>query len=201
MKYVDVNAIHTGTVSFRIAEGYKVVAPSGDWLQIPGTALYEINRERNLKVITTQVNGVVEKIYSQFDGQFVEAGQKLMTIKHPLEQEEVIENILQELLFLFPAPKTAKYYFAMDLQAKIEKKKGHQAVSVMPGEDVFTMSLMRRDSTVYYKGESGLIYSIYFKPGKTVTEGEPLIGVCSPEKIALIEKAIYRVKADWHQER
>ena len=51
------------------------------------------------------------RINTEFDGQFVEAGEKLMTIKHPLKKKEIIENILKEVLFLFPAPETAKYFF------------------------------------------------------------------------------------------
>ncbi len=130
--YVDVLAVHTGRVSFKVVEGEEVKAPSGEWMQVPGTRLYEINRERNPKIIAAQTNGTVAQINTEFDGQFVEAGEKLMTIKHPLKKKEIIENILKEVLLLFPAPETAKYFFAMDIQSRIEKK-GARAVTIDTG--------------------------------------------------------------------
>ena len=62
------------------------------------------------------------------------------------------------------------------------------------------MSLMKRDTPVYYEGEPGVIYSIYFKPGVSVARGEPLIGICGPEKLPLIQKIVTKVKADWESE-
>ena len=194
--YVDVLAVHTGRVSFKVVEGEEVNASTGEWQQIPGTALYEINRERNQKIISAQTNGTVAQINTEFDGQFVEAGEKLMTIKHPLKKKEIIENILKEVLILFPAPETAKYFFAMDLQSRIDKK-GARAVTVDPGEEILTMSLMKRDTPVHYNGQRGVVHSIYFKQGVSVAQGEPLIGICAPEKLPLIQKIITRVKADW----
>ncbi|MGB3209120.1 MAG: hypothetical protein WBB19_00300 [Desulforhopalus sp.] len=194
--YVDICAVHTGRVSFKVVEGEEVNAPSGQWLQIPGTQLYEIDRERNPKRIDAQTNGTVAQINTEFDGQFVEAGEKLMTIKHPLKKKEIIENILKEVLLLFSAPETAKYFFAMDIQSRIEKK-GAREVTIDSGEEILTMSLMKRDTPVHYTGERGVIHSIYFKPGVSVAQGEPLIGVCAPEKLPLIQKIITRVKADW----
>ncbi len=197
--YVDVFAVHTGRVTFKVVEGEEVVAPSGEWQQVPGTGLYEINRERNPKIISAQTNGIVDKVNTEFDGQFVEAGEKLMTIRHPLKKKEIIENILKEVLFLFPAPETAKYFFAMDIQSRIDKK-GARAVTIEPGDEFLTMSLMKRDTPVYYNGQQGVIYSIYFKQGVSVAQGEPLIGICAPEKLSLIQKIITRVKADWDSE-
>lgn len=194
--YVDILAVHTGRVSFKVVEGEEVIAPSGEWLQIPGTRLYEINRERNPKIIAAQTNGTVAQVNTEFDGQFVEAGEKLMTIKHPLKKKEIIENILKEVLLLFPAPETAKYFFAMDIQSRIEKK-GAKAVTIDTGEEILTMSLMKRDTPIYYNGQRGVIHSIYFKQGVSVAQGEPLIGICAPEKLPLIQKIITRVKADW----
>jgi acetyl/propionyl-CoA carboxylase alpha subunit len=194
--YVDVFAVHTGRVSFKVVEGEEVNAARGEWLQIPGTRLYEINRERNPKIITAQTNGTVARINTEFDGQFVEAGEKLMTIKHPLKKKEIIENILKEVLLLFSAPETAKYFFAMDIQSRIEKK-GARAVAIEPGDEILTMSLMKRDTPVYYTGQSGVIHSIYFQQGISVAQGEPLLGICAPEKLPLIQKIITRVKADW----
>lgn len=197
--YVDICAVHTGRVTFKVQIGDEVSAPTGEWLQIPGTALYEINRERNPKLIGAQTNGEISELVTELDGQFVEAGEKLMTVKHPLKKKEIIENILKEVLSLFPAPETAKYFFAMDIQSRIEKK-GARAVSIDSGDEILTMSLMKRDTPVYYKGEKGVIHSIYFKPGVSVPQGEPLLGICAPEKLPLIQKIITRVKADWDSE-
>lgn len=194
--YVDVLAVHTGRIAFKIAEGEEVNAPSGEWRQIPGTHLYEITRERNPKIIAARTNGTVAKISADLDGQFVEAGEKLMTIKHPLKKKEIIENILKEVLLLFPAPETAKYFFAMDIQSRIDKK-GAREVTINQGEEILTMSLMKRDTPVYYQGERGVIHSVYFRQGISVAQGEPLIGVCAPEKLPIIQKIITRVKADW----
>ncbi len=195
--YVDVCATHTGVVRCLVAEGAEVAAPSGQWLHVAGTVLYEITRERNAKRVTSQTNGTVTGIRMELDGRFVEAGERLMTIRHPLKKKEIIENILKEVLSLFPAPEKAKYFFSLDVQSRIEKK-GAQAVSIKPGEEIITMSLMKRDTPVYYEGEPGVIYSIYFKPGISVDQGDPLIGVCSPDKLPLIQKIITKVKADWH---
>ena len=197
--YVDVFSVHTGRVKFKVAVGQEVAPTSGEWSQIPGTALYEINRERNPRIITAQVSGIIADIKSELEDQFVEAGVKLMTIKHPLKKKEIIENILKDVLSLFPAPESAKYFFAMDIQSRIDKK-GARAVTIESGEEILTMSLMKRDTPVYYKGERGVIHSIYFKPGISVAQGEPLLGVCAPDKLPLIQKIINRVKAEWDSE-
>jgi hypothetical protein len=197
--YVAIHAVHTGRVTFKAKVGQEVVAPSGDWLQIAGTPLYEINRERNPRLVGAQVNGMVSEIHTELEGCFVEAGVKLMTIKHPLKKKEIIENILRDVLYLFPAPESAKYFFAMDIQSRIDKK-GARAVSVEPGDEILTMSLMKRDTPIYYQGERGVIYSVYFKPGISVAQGDSLFGVCAPEKLPLIQKIITRVKAEWDSE-
>lgn len=194
--YIDVFAIHTGVVNFKVAEGDEVDAPSGEWNHIPGTKIYEINRERNPKVVASETNGTISSINTELDGQFVEAGERLMTIRHPLKKKEIIENILKEVLFLFPAPEKAKYFFALDIQSRIEKK-GARSVSISPGDEIITMSLMKRDTPIYYSGEPGVIHSVYFKPGESIEQGTPLIGVCAPDKVPLIQKIITRVKADW----
>jgi hypothetical protein len=197
--YVDIYSVHTGRVSFKVDVGREVTTAGGEWLQIPGTPLYEINRERNPRIVNAQINGIVAQMHTELDGQFVEAGVKLMTIKHPLKKKEIIENILKDVLSLFPAPESAKYFFAMDIQSRIDKK-GARAVTIEAGEEILTMSLMKRDTPVYYKGERGVIHSVYFKPGISVRQGEPLFGVCAPEKLPLIQKIITRVKAEWDSE-
>ncbi|BHH82140.1 hypothetical protein LA52FAK_04290 [Desulforhopalus sp. 52FAK] len=194
--YVDIFAVHTGIVSFKVMEGAEVEAASGKWGQVPGSTIYEINRERNPKLISAQTNGIISNINSEIDGQFVEAGEKLMTIKHPLKKKEIIENILKEVLSLFIAPESAKYFFAMDIQSRIDKK-GPGSVTIKSGDEVLTMSLMKRDTPVYYNGEEGVIHSVYFKPGVSVAQGEPLLGICASDKLPIIQKIITKVKADW----
>lgn len=197
-EYVDIHASHTGEVHFLVEEGSNIEAVSGEWKHVPGTALFEITRERNLKKITAMTNGVVSSIYTDHEGQFVEAGEKLMTIRHPLKKKEIIESILKEVLYVFPAPERAKYFFSLDIQSRIEKK-GAREVSVKPGDEIIIMSLMKRDTPVYYSGEKGVIHSVYFTPGVSVDQGAPLIGVCPIEKLPLIKRIITKVKADWDQ--
>ncbi len=194
--YIDVIAIHTGIVTFKVKEGDEVDSPSGEWNHIPGSLLYEINRERNPKKVTSQINGTISSLNLELEGKFVEAGEQLMTIRHPLKKKEIIENILKEVLFLFPAPEKAKYFFALDIQSRIEKK-GARSVSIAPGDEIITMSLMKRDTPIFYEGEPGVIHSVYFKPGVSVEQGSPLIGVCAPDQVPLIQKIITKVKADW----
>ncbi len=194
--YVDMHAIHTGEVRFLVEEGSEVNGVSGEWNHIPGTPLYEINRERNAKQVTSLTNGMVSSICGELDGKFVEAGEKLLTIRHPLKKKEIIEAILQEVLFLFEAPERARYYFAMDIQSRIDQK-GARSVFIQPGDEIITMSLMKRDTPVYYTGEPGIIHSLYFKPGDSVDQGVPLIGVCAEDKLPLVQKVITRVKAEW----
>jgi hypothetical protein len=197
-EYVDIFAEHTGTVRFLVEEGREVEAVSGEWQHVPGTALYEITRERNPKKNTATTNGVVSEVSSGLEGQFVEAGEKLLTIRHPLKKKEIIERILQEVLIIFSAPERAKYFFSLDVQSRIEKK-GAREVSVKAGDEIIIMSLMKRDTPVYYSGKPGVIHSVYFQPGVSVDQGAPLIGVCPTEKMPLIQKIITRVKADWDQ--
>lgn len=198
--YVDVFAIHTGKVSLKVVEGQEVHAVSGEWQHIPGTELYEITRERNVKIITARTNGIVSSVNTRVDGQFVEAGERLLTIKHPRKKREIIEELLKDVLSIFMAPETAKYYFALDVQSRIEQV-GVRAVTVEPGDEILTMSVMKRDSPLFYSGEGGIIHSLYFTPGVTVERGDPLVGICPPEKLARIDKIITRVRADWYRTR
>ncbi len=125
-----------------------------------------------------------------------QTGEKLLTIRHPLKKKEIIEAILQEVLFLFEAPERARYYFALDIQSQIDSK-GTRSVFIQPGDEIFTMSLMKRDTPVFYTGEPGIIHSVYFKSGESVSQGAPLIGICAKDKLPLIQKIITRVKAEW----
>jgi biotin carboxyl carrier protein len=194
--YEDVLTPHTGKVKLTVNEGDAVDGPSGKWNHHPGTLLYILNRENNPKLMHSHTNGVVTSLREELEGHFVEAGEKLMTIKHPLKKREIIEAILQNVLYLFRAPEKAKYFFSLDILARIEKQ-GEKAVYIQPGEEIITMSLMKRDTPIYYTGEAGIIHSVYFKPGVSVSQGKPLIGVCAREKLPLIQKIITHVKAEW----
>lgn len=194
--YVDVRTIHTGEVNFAIVEGDMVEGPGGEWQHIPGTLLYRIERERNKKQIHSASNGVVSWVNTELDGAFVEAGEKIITIRHPLKKKEIIDRLLRKVLCPFKAPERAKYFFSLDIQARIEKF-GQRSVSIKPGDEVFTMSLMKRDIPVYYEGDPGIIHTVYFQPGISVDQGEPLVGICASDTLPLIQKIINRVKAEW----
>ena len=195
-EYEDILTPHTGLVKFKVNEGDAVAGPSGKWHHHPGTLLYILNRENNPKPMHSHTNGEVSSLQKNLEGKFVEAGQRLMTIKHPLKKREIIESILQNVLYLFPAPEKAKYFFSLDIQARIDKQ-GEKAVYIEPGEEIITMSLMKRDTPIYYTGEPGIIHSVYFKPGVSVNQGQALIGVCAKEKLPLIQKVVAYVKAEW----
>ena len=195
-EYENVLTPHTGRVKFKVQEGDAVEGPSGKWHHRPGTLLYILNRENNPKPMHSYSNGEVFFLREELEGHFVEAGEKIMTLKHPLTKREVIESILQNVLYLFPAPEKAKYFFALDIQARIDKQ-SEKAVYIEPGEEIITMSLMKRDTPIYYTGEAGFIHSVYFKPGVSVNQGKALIGVCAKEKMPLIEKVVAHVKAEW----
>ncbi|MBU0485268.1 MAG: hypothetical protein KKB30_12245 [Proteobacteria bacterium] len=194
--YIDIHSIHTGRIRFKVKDGSEVEGPSGEWRHIPGTVLYVLDRERNPKSIYSNSNGIVSAVRDDLEGQFVEAGEKIITIRHPLKKREIIEGILRKVLFPFQAPERAKYFFSMEIQSRIEKY-GQRQVSVKPGEEILTMSLMKRDTPVYYTGEPGIIHSVYFKPGVSVDQGEPLFGICPKNKLSYIQKIITRVKAEW----
>jgi hypothetical protein len=194
--YVDIRTVHTGRIRFQVRAGQAVEGPGGEWQHIKGTLLYMLERERNPKSVYSFTNGEISAIRDDLEGHFVEAGEKILTIKHPLKKREIIESILRQVLFSFNAPERAKYFFPLELQAKMEKY-GQRSVSIKPGDEVLTMSLMKREIPVYYVGEPGIIHSVYFQPGVTVEQGEPLLGICAPEKLPYIQKIITRVKAEW----
>ncbi|MCI5147013.1 MAG: hypothetical protein D3923_16195, partial [Candidatus Electrothrix sp. AR3] len=135
--YVDVNSVHTGRIRFLVKEDSEVEGVSGEWKHKPGTALYEIERERNTKLVTSPTNGIISSFCQELDNTFVEAGEKLLTIRHPLKKKEIIEAILQEVLFLFEAPERARYYFSLDIQSRIDQK-GARAVFIKPGDEIIT---------------------------------------------------------------
>ena len=196
--YIDFRTAHTGRLKFKVREEMPVDGPSGKWHHIPGTLLYELERERNVKPIYSDNNGVIASLCHGVDGQFVEAGEKVMTIRHPLKKREIIDSILKKVLSMFYAPERAKYFFSLDIQTRIEKH-GQRAVSIKPGDELFTMSLMKRDTPVFYEGEAGIIHSVYFSPGDSIEQGEAMIGICPQEKLPLIQKIITRVKVEFSE--
>ena len=170
-EYVDVRTKHTGQIRFKVREDSEVARTTGEWHHIPGTLLYELLRAGNQKKLHSTTNGVVSFIRNDLEGKFVEAGEKVLTIRHPLTKREIIESILRQVLEPFNAPERAKYFFSLDLQSKIDKY-GQRGVSIKSGDEILTMSLMKRDTPVYYTGEPGIIHSVYFQPGVSVDHGE-----------------------------
>jgi len=195
-EYIAVKTSHTGRLQFKAAEGDAVEGVTGEWSHIKGTLLFHLERERNVKPVHSTDNGVVASVEHALEGQFVEAGETVMTIRHPLKKREIIDRILRNVLSMFVAPERAKYFFALEIQSRIEKH-GQRSISIQPGDEILTMSLMKRDRPVLYQGEPGIIHSVYFTPGATIDQGQPLIGICAEEKLPLIQKIIARVKSEW----
>ncbi len=196
---IQIKAMHTGVVSFgSLKEGDKVTGATGEWKEIKGTLLAVIDRERNKKPIYAQQKGVVSKINRELEGKFVEAGTVLLTLRHFLSKEEVLQIILQKSLYLFKAPEKAKYYFvpAVDLKVKVS---GSSSVTVSDGMELFIVSRMKREMPLYYSGPEGVIYSVYFDHTENVEVGAPLIGVCPQDKLTDIEEVVLRVQTEWEE--
>ena len=190
-------APHTGVITFGAMEpGAYVQGPSGTWKELPGTRLAAIERENNVKPILAPQKGEVADVRRELEGTFVEAGTPLMTLRHHLSKDEVQAMILKEALHLFLAPERAKYYFIPEVDGKV-KASGPQAVTVHKGMDLFIMSRMKRETTLPYFGLDGVIYATYFHPGDNVDEGAPLIGVCPPDQLAVIQDVVVRVQTEW----
>jgi len=196
---VDILAPHTGTVEYAITEpGTKVTGKSGTWNEKSGTVLATLEREKNKKIIEAPLKGEVEKVFLEHSGQFVEQGTKLFTLRHYLTKDEVISHILKKTLHLFHAPEQAKYYFVPEIDTKV-KASGSKAVRVHDGMDLFIMSRMKREVSLPYTGEDGLIYAVYFKHNESVAAGEPLIGVCPEDLLPVIQDVINRVQGEWEE--
>ncbi len=197
-EYFDILSPHTGTVTFKVKEGELVRGPSGKWHQKPGTLLFYLERERNQKPVYATGEGEVCKIDYQFEGKFVEAGQPLISIRHKLSKDEIIDKILTKVLYIFAAPQRARYFLNPDIAVKIESSTSKsKAVEVKPGDEILTMSLMKRDTPVIYDGPEGVIYKVYFSSGQMVEENEPLIGICQPDKLPFVKRVIERIKTEW----
>ena len=195
-----ITAPHTGVVSFSgIKEGDKVIGPSGEWKEKPGALLASIVRERNTRPITSRQNGVIREIRRDLEGCFVEAGTPLMTLRHFLSNDEVLQIILRQALYLFCAPERAKYYFTPTVDLKV-KVSGSSSVTVTEGMELFIMSRMKRETPLYYFGPEGVIYAVYFLHNQNMEAGQPLIGVCPQNQIKGIEEVVLRVKTEWEEQ-
>ncbi len=188
---------HTGVVSFpELKPGDSVAGVTGAYKEKPGTTLAYIERERNKKPINAHESGEIVSLNTELEGQFVEAGQPIATLRHYLSKDEVISIILKQTLYLFPAPERAKYYFTPDIDQKV-KASGASAVTVRPGMELLIMSRMKRESPVFYEGPEGVIYAVYFQPNENVDIGDPLFGVCPPDQLSQIEDVVVRVQTEW----
>lgn len=193
-------APHTGTVTFAdIAVSQRVVGPQGAWQERPGSLLLTIERERNPKPIYSPQKGELCDVRDELQGQFVEAGTHLVTLRHFLTKAEVQAAILKRALHPFCAPERAKYYFTPDVDKKI-RASGSKAVTVQPGMELFIMSRMKREAPLHYEGPSGVIYAVYCKHTDNVDAGQPLIGVCPPDQLAVIEEVVMRVQTEWQEQ-
>ncbi len=196
---IEICAPHTGVVEFTAkTAGMKVLGPTGTWKEKPGTLLGHIVRERNKKPITAPQKGEIKDIALELSGRFVESGTRLMTLRHFLSRDEVIEAILKKTLHLVTAPEKAKYYFVPEVDQKI-KASGIRSVKVASGMDLFIMSRMKREAVVGYKGPEGQIYSVYFGHNENVDSGQPLIGVCPGDQLSLIQEVVAQVRSEWKE--
>jgi biotin carboxyl carrier protein len=196
---IEIKTPHTGVVEFvGLSQGDRVSGPSGKWHERPGTLLAHLTREKNKKAICATQKGQVMDIRTELQGAFVEAGVRLMTIRHFLSKEEVISRILKKALHLFNAPERAKYYFVPEIDAKI-KAGGEQSVKVREGLEMFIVSRMKRETPLAYTGPEDMIYAVYFQQGDNVDGGQPLIGVCPESQLSLIQDVVNRVLGEWEE--
>jgi biotin carboxyl carrier protein len=196
---VYIAAPHTGQVNFtKIQPGDVVYGPKGAWKEKPGTQLATLERERNPKPICAPKKGVISDVRRELDGSFVESGTRLVTMKRALTREDVLRKLLRQALYLFNAPERAKYYFSPDVDKKV-RAGGARSVTVHDGMEVFIMSRMKREAPLAYSGPVGLIYEVYFKHTENVDAGQPLIGVCPPDQLEVIEGVVARVHAEWKE--
>ncbi|MBQ8664849.1 MAG: biotin attachment protein, partial [Mailhella sp.] len=147
------------------------------------------------KVLANQ-RGVLQKLYRELDGTFVEAGTPLGVIRHYLTRQEVVSRLLKESLYAFCAPERAKYYFVPDIDTKV-KMLGCRTVTIHDGMELFIVSRMKREVPLCYSGPTGIIYDVYFDQSRNVDAGTPLIVVCPPEQQSAVEDVVARVQSEW----
>ncbi|CAM2059557.1 conserved hypothetical protein [Desulfovibrionales bacterium] len=197
---VEILTPHTGLVEFvGLALGAKVTGPSGIYMEIPGTTIAFIERERNKKPIRAVEKGEVVALRAELTGRFMEAGVSLARIRHYLSKKEVLKIILNHVLFLFRAPERAKYYFTPEVDLKV-KASGQKTVWVQDGMELFIVSRMKREVPLLYHGPEGVIYAVYFQNNVNVDTNDPLISVCPPEQFSLIEDLVARIQTEWKEQ-
>ncbi len=198
LKIYSVLTPHTGYLrEIKVKEGDKVFGPSGKWLEKPGTPLFVLEREKNLKTINAKIDGIVKNVRQELLNKFVEAEELVLEIEHPLSQEEIISEILLSTLYTIKAPETARYILSPSLAQKIEKQ-GLGKVRVKKGDELLIMSFMKREVPIYL-GEEGIfiVYKLYFSPFEVVPAEKPLIGLCPEKDLPYLEKIIKRIKEKW----
>ncbi len=180
--YVDIFSSHTGQIRFHVRLDDKVEGTTGKWHHIPGTQLFTFAGNGTTSRYIPPPTGLSPLSGTIWKASLSRLAKRSITIKHPLKKREIIEQILRQVLLPFPAPERAEYFFSMEIQARIEKF-GQRSVSIKPGDELFTMSLMKRDTPSLLPGPPGIIHSVYFQPGISVSQGDPLIGICPPDKM------------------
>jgi biotin carboxyl carrier protein len=189
-KTVPVCSPHTGIVENVVRETGRKVRK--------GELMAYIERERNKKQILAPTGGSVEKVNPEVDGAFVEEGVELFSIRHYLTKDEAIDVILKEALQLYTAPEQARYYFVPEVEKKISSA-GAKSVHLRPGMELFIMSRMKREKTLYYQGPEGIIFAVYFQNGESVEQGRPLIGICPEDRLSQIQDVVDRVHGEWEE--
>ena len=189
---------HTGRIlEFKVKEEDEVKGPSGKWLEKPGTPLFILEREKNPKIIRAQYDGIVQNLRIDLLNRFVEAGEKILEIRHPLSQEEIISEVILNALLVIRAPETARYILSPELGKRLEKE-GLGKVMVKEGDELLIMTFMKRETPILLKEKGNyIIYKIYFKPFDLVQAGEPLLGLCPVEDLPHLERIIQRIKEEW----
>lgn len=189
---------HTGYLKeFKVKENDRVWGPSGKWLEKPGTPLFVLEREKNLKLIRAKIDGVVKNLRLELLHKFLEAEEVVLEIQHPLSQEEIISEILLSTLYIIKAPERARYILSPALAQKIEKQ-GLGKVKVKKGDELLIMSFMKKEVPIYLEEEgSFIIYKLYFSPFELVVADKPLIGLCPEKDLPHLEKIIQHIKEEW----
>ncbi len=195
-KIYPVKTPHTGYIrSFEVKNGSRVNGPSGKWKEKPGTPLFVLERERNLKVIRAKIEGEVVNLREELLNRFVEADEVILEIKHSYSLEEIISQVLLKALYIIKAPETARYFLAPEFSKKLEKM---EKFPVRKGEEVLIMTFMKRETPIYFDKEGDFIfYKIFFKHGELVEEGKPLLGFCEKEKLPYLQKILSKIKKEF----
>ena len=197
-KIYKVTTPHTGYLrELKVKEGDEVKGPSGKWLEKPGTPLFVLERERNLKTIRAKINGTVQNLRTDLLNCFVEAEETILEIRHPLSQQEVISEILLHALYIIKAPETARYILSPEIAKRLEKE-GTKKVRVRNGDELMIMTFMKRETPIFLEEEGEFVlYQVYFNPFELVEAGKPLLGLCPEKDLPYLEKIISRIKQEW----